>query len=93
MVAKLLEAQGYVLPPVKLFEDNLSTIALIKSGKSNSSRTRHIAIRYFFISDKVLSKEVEVEFMPTDSMLADILTKPLQGSLFKKFRDLLLNVE
>jgi hypothetical protein len=88
-----LEAQGYVLPPVKLFEDNLSTIALIKSGKSNSSRTRHIAIRYFFISDKVLSKEVEVEFMPTDSMLADILTKPLQGSLFKKFRDLLLNVE
>jgi hypothetical protein len=81
-----LEAQGYVLPPVKLFEDNLSTIALIKSGKSNSSRTRHIA-------DKVLSKEVEVEYMPTDSMLADILTKPLQGSLFKKFRDLLLNVE
>jgi hypothetical protein len=25
-----LEAQGYVLPPVKLFEDNLSAIALIK---------------------------------------------------------------
>jgi hypothetical protein len=25
-----LEAQGYKLPPVKMFEDNLSTIALIK---------------------------------------------------------------
>jgi hypothetical protein len=59
-----LEDQGYVLPPVKLFEDNLSTIALIKSVKLNSSRTSHKAIRYVFISDKVLNKEVEVEYMP-----------------------------
>jgi hypothetical protein len=88
-----LEAQGYVLPAVKLFEDNLSTIALTKSGKSNSSRARHNTIRFFFISGKVLSKEVEVEYMPTDAMLADILTKPLQGSLFKKFHDFLLNAE
>jgi hypothetical protein len=86
-----LEAQGYILPPVKMFEDNLSTIALIKNGKSNSSRTRHIAIRYFFIADKVSNKEIEIEYKATEEMLADILTKPLQGQLFKRLRDQLLN--
>jgi hypothetical protein len=29
--------------------------------------------------------------MPTGDMLADILTKPLQGALFKRLRDRLLN--
>jgi hypothetical protein len=71
-----LEAQGYNLPPIKLLEDNMSAIALVKNGKSNSSRTRHIAIRYFFVSDKVENGDIEIEYMPTESMLADILTKP-----------------
>jgi hypothetical protein len=87
-----MEAQGYKLPPVKLFEDNMSTIALVKNGKSNSNRTRHIAIRYFFVSDKVETKEIEIDYMPTESMLADVLTKPLQGALFRRLRDELLNV-
>jgi hypothetical protein len=42
----ILEAQSFKLLPAKMFEDNLSTKALMKNGKSNSSRTRHIAIRY-----------------------------------------------
>jgi hypothetical protein len=88
-----MEAQGYRLPPIKLLEDNMSTIALVKNGKSNSSRTRHIAIRYFFVSDKVEGKEIDIEYMPTESMLADILTKPLQGDHFRRLRDELLNVE
>jgi hypothetical protein len=48
-------------------------------------------IRYFFVSDKVEGKEIE--YIPTDSMLAGILTKPLQGDQFRRLRDELLNVE
>jgi hypothetical protein len=86
-----MEAQGYEVKPAKIYQDNQSTLALIKSGKSNSERTRHIAIRFFFVADRVASKEIALEYMPTEHMLADILTKPLQGSKFLKARKLLLN--
>jgi len=86
----LLE-QGYDVGPATIYQDNMSTIALVKNGSSNSARTRHIAIRYFFISDRVNSGEIKIEYMQTGDMLADILTKPLQGNLFYKLRDRLLN--
>jgi hypothetical protein len=38
-----------------------------------------------------MHKEINIEYMPTGEMLADILTKPLQGALFKKLRNQLLN--
>ena len=38
-----------------------------------------------------MNKEISVNDMPTEDMIADILTKPLQGTLFKKLRDKLLN--
>ena len=66
-------------------------MALIKNGKSNSERTRHIAIRFFFVSDRVNSNEIKLEYLETENMIADVLTKPLQGELFKMLRDKLLN--
>ena len=77
--------------PATVYHDNMSTIALVKNGKSNSDRTRHIAIRFLFVADRVASKEIKIEYVPTGEMLADILTKPPQGALFKKLRDKLLN--
>jgi hypothetical protein len=83
---QFLESQGYQPGPVRVYQDNQSTMALIEKGRSTSSRTRHIAIRYFFVSDKVSSGEVEIVYLPTGSMRADIMTKPLQGDLFRKMR-------
>ena len=90
-VRYFLEEQGYSMGPAKIYQDNMSTIAMIKNGKSTSNRTRHIAIRVFFVADRVNSKEIEIEYMQTGEMLADILTKPLQGNLFRQLRDKLLN--
>jgi hypothetical protein len=87
-----LIAQGLPPLPATMKQDNESTMALIKNGKSNSQRTRHIAIRYFWVSDRVASGEIKVEYLCTDDMLADVLTKPLTGDKFRKMRDLLLNV-
>ena len=50
-----LEVQGFKMGPAVVYQDNMSTIALVKNGKSNSDRTRHIAIRFFFVSDRVLN--------------------------------------
>jgi hypothetical protein len=86
-----LEAQGYKMGAATVFQDNQSTIALVKNGRSTSERTRHIAIRYFFVADRVASGEIRIEYLCTGDMLADVLTKPLQGELFRRLRDDLLN--
>jgi hypothetical protein len=88
---QFLQEQGYNVGPAILYQDNQSTMALIKNGRSNSERTRHIAIKYFFIKDRVDKKEIAVEYLSTGEMIADILTKPLQGEQFLRLRALLLN--
>jgi hypothetical protein len=88
-----LMGQGYDLGPAKIFEDNMSTIALAGRGSSNSSRTRHIAIRYFFVKDRMDGGEVVIEHLGTEDMLADALTKPLQGDLFRRMRAGMMGVE
>jgi hypothetical protein len=59
---------------------------------SSSKRTRHMNIRYFFVKDRVASKELSIEHCPTEDMVADYFTKPLQGKLFYKLRDLVMNI-
>jgi hypothetical protein len=88
-----LVEQGYTMRPADVFQDNLSTMALAAKGRSTSERTRHVHIRYFFVKDRVASGEVCIKYMPTKLMLADILTKPLQGDLFRAMRKELLNWE
>ena len=87
-----LESQGYGVEESIIHQDNQSAILLAKNGRGSSSkRTRHINIRYFFVADRVASREVKIEYCPTGEMIADYFTKPLQGTLFKKFRDCIMN--
>ena len=87
-----LIGQGYNIKPIDLRQDNMSTIKLIKNGKSNSDTTRHIAIKFYFITDNIARKEVEISYTPTEEMLADLFTKPLQGKQFTKLRNKILNI-
>jgi len=63
----------------------------VKNGRSNSDKTKHIAARFYFVKDRADSGEIKIEYMQTGEMLADILTKPLQGQRFKDMRKKLLN--
>ena len=86
-----LKAQGYKVSDNVIFQDNKSTMLLERNGKASSSkRTKHINVRYFFITDRISKGEVRVEWCPTKDMVADFMTKPLQGSVFRKFRDLIM---
>jgi hypothetical protein len=88
-----MEAQGYKVRDNILYQDNKSSILLQKNGKASSSkRTKHINIRYFFITDRVKENELSVVWCPTGDMIGDYATKPLQGALFRKFRDQIMGV-
>jgi hypothetical protein len=88
-----LEAQGYKVNDNILYQDNKSAMLLEKNGKASSSkRTKHINIRYFFITDRIANGDLSIEWCPTLDMIGDYMTKPLQGALFCKFRDLIMGV-
>ena len=71
---------------------NQRGMLLEKHGKNSSSKqTRHIDVWYYYITDCIAGQEVEVQYRPTGEILADFFTKPLQGSLFLKFCDLIMN--
>ncbi len=88
---QFLLAQGYGIKENLLMQDNTSLILLERNGKAASGkRTRHINIRYFFITDWVNMKELSIDWCSTKDMVADCMTKPLQGSHFKRLRDIVM---
>jgi hypothetical protein len=79
----LLDAQGYEVRLGIICQDNKSAILLETNGCGSSRpRTHHLNIWYFFVSDRIQQGDVVVEYCPTKDMMADILTKPLQGTAF-----------
>ena len=86
-----VEAQGYATAPLTIYQDNMSCMALIKRGGPCSQRSRHISIRRFWLKERVDGGEVVIRHMATEEMVANILTKPVQGMQFLKERQGLTN--
>ena len=59
---------------------------------SAGKRTRHLDIKYFYISDLIKRKELEIKYCPTNSMWADYMTKALVGKDFHSHRKNIMNV-
>ena len=73
--------------PINFKCDNMSTIAMITSGKT-SARTRHIDVAVHHVREKAARGFLSVDYVPTNEMIADILTKPLPRPAFLKIRDI-----
>ena len=50
-------------------------------------------IRYFFVTDNVEKDNLQIKFKPSEDMVADFLTKPLQGRKFEEFRAKLMGIQ
>ena len=86
-----LGAQGYILVQNVLHQDNQASMKLeINGRKSSGQKTKHMDQRYFWIKDRLELEGITVKYCPTDQMLADFFTKPLQGSRFKHLRDIVM---
>jgi len=72
------------ISPTIIHQDNMS-VAMIQNGMSKSDRTRHVNVRYFWTKKRVDNGDIKIFYIPTDDMIADILTKPLQGDKFRPF--------
>ena len=79
--AYFLAGQGYPMPQIIVNQDNQSTIKLISTGK-NSELTRHVQIGYYCVKDLIDRGLTTIVYYPTENMIADFFTQPLQGTLF-----------
>ena len=80
-----LNDQRYAIESSTVFQDNKSAILLEKNGVlSSSKRTKHINVRYYFLKDYVNRNKIHIVHCPTEDMVGDYFTKPLQGSQFAK---------
>jgi hypothetical protein len=74
------------LEPTIIHCDNQSCIKLSENPVFHD-RSKHIDIRYHFIRDCVQKGAVQLQYVPTDEQVADILTKALMKGKFVYFRD------
>ena len=59
---------------------------------STRKGTKHMHARCFFVADELESKDLRMMHCPTEKMLADISSKPTQGALFLKQRNLIMGL-
>lgn len=71
--------------PTVIFEDNQSCIKLVSKDKY-SKRTKHISTKYNYVKDLSDTGITCYKYCPTEIMIADILTKPLEWIRLKNLR-------
>ena len=56
---------GQVANPIPIYFDNMSSMQLAKTLVLHA-RTNHIEVHYHFVCERVLSGEVELQYVRTD---------------------------
>ena len=80
--------QHFSSEPVPIHEDNQAARLLVQDQRF-SERTKHVALRHFFVREEVGNGTITVPYCPTNLMVADIFTKALQRVAFERFRTML----
>ncbi|MBW0525125.1 hypothetical protein O181_064840 [Austropuccinia psidii MF-1] len=62
--------------PILIFEDNQSCIKTANGNcNTNNKRMKHIDIQLHLIKEAIQSSRIQLQYVPSDQMLADFLTK------------------
>jgi hypothetical protein len=80
---ELLEELGYPQDYVTMFVDSTCVMHMIKQGTGLFKQAKHIKVRFFWIKDLIDKGKIKLIYLPTDELVADILTKPMAGGKFQ----------
>ena len=86
-----LTSQGLNIGTPTIYQDNKSTIRWTENS-SKKLRNKYMSVRQELVKQGIKNGDFVIEYLETENMVADILTKPLQGALFRKLRGLLSGV-
>ena len=75
-IQNLLNSIGFHVDKMTLFGDNKGSLCLALDP-ADHQKSKHIAVRYFFIRQRIEEQRVQVFYVKTTEQLADLLTKAL----------------
>ena len=81
MKQTLQDLQVKFSEPIPIFCDNTSAINISKNPIIHS-KTKQILIKYHFVIEQVVEKNINLEYVCTKEQIADIFTKPLPHEAF-----------
>ena len=67
--------------PLKLFYDNKSVV-LYSNNNRSTTKSKHIEIKFLVVKEKIQNGQVSIEYIGTNSIVADPLTKGLSPKVF-----------
>ena len=81
-----LESLGVTLKTPIIYQDNKSTISLVQPLLNKRLRSRHLNARRRVMYDEIMvNRSVDIAYLQTSEMIADVLSKPLCGEKFYTF--------
>jgi len=83
----IVDSKGTVL-----FNDNRSAITMLKSGTVNFKRSKHVNLKVKYLNNLINTNTIKLEYHQSETLIADYLTKPLNGTRFREYVNLLLNI-
>jgi hypothetical protein len=75
-----------------IFSDNQASIYWCTEANVKHQATKHIDIRYKYVRELVTDGVINLKWIATKMMVADILTKHLPNTTFVFLRNLFFNV-
>jgi transposase InsO family protein len=73
-----------------VYGDNQSTLAISQNGVKGE-RTKHVDVKYHFVTETVERGAVKLRWVPTTQQQADIFTKALAAPVFELLRNQLMS--
>lgn len=78
--------------PTPMHQDNKSCIIMANRGYGGKY-SKSIDIKYYWITEQIEKKEIQLEYIPSEELFADGLTKPLPPKKFREWRNRILNID
>ena len=76
--------------PITIYTDNQGSKTTIENGQLNS-KLKHINIKFYFNQDHIKNKRIILKYISTENMLADVLTKNVNGPQMSKFSNIIFD--
>ena len=77
------------LDPTVIYCDNQPAIHMMQNKGSMAKRTKAMDTQIYALRDRMIDHEVQLKYISTVNMAADIATKPLGRTKFEFFRDII----
>ena len=75
--------------PTTIYCDNTAAIQIMENKGAIGKRSKAMDTQIYALRDRIVDQEVQLEYLDTNEMAADIGTKPLAREKFEYFRDII----